>query len=156
MIGKGMLAGFAATLVLSAIMFMKSMMGLMPQLDVIGMLSGMLGTSLAVGWLVHFIIGTVFYGAALALLAPSLPGGPTVSGVILGVAGWLMMMVLIMPMAGQGMFGMNLGMEAPVMTLMLHLIFGAVLGWTYGKLVANDVSEPHRRSTGAGSFQDRG
>jgi len=155
-IGKGMLAGFAATLVLSAIMFMKAMMGLMPELDVIGMLSGMLGTSPAVGWVVHFIIGTVFYGAAIALLAPSLPGGPTVSGMILGAAGWLIMMVLIMPMAGQGLFGMNLGIMAPVMTLVLHLIFGAVLGWTYGTLMVHELSDPHRRSTGASSFQDRG
>jgi hypothetical protein len=53
---------------------------------------------------------------------------------ILGTLGWLMMMVAVMPMAGAGMFGLNMGVMAPIATLMLHLIFGAVLGFTYQKL----------------------
>ncbi|CAB3803547.1 hypothetical protein LMG28614_05846 [Paraburkholderia ultramafica] len=43
-----------------------------------------------------------------------------------------MMMIIMMPMAGAGLFGMALGMPAPVMTLVLHLVFGAVLGLVYG------------------------
>lgn len=46
------------------------------------------------------------------------------------------MMVMLMPMVGVGLFALSMGMMAPVMTLVLHLIFGAVLGWTYGKLIA--------------------
>lgn len=42
---KGMVAGFVATVVLSALMVMKSMMGLMPELNVIAMLSKMMGAS---------------------------------------------------------------------------------------------------------------
>ena len=42
------------------------------------------------------------------------------------------MMIIMMPMAGAGLFGMSLGIMAPLMTLMLHLIFGLVLGWIYG------------------------
>jgi hypothetical protein len=38
------------------------------------------------------------------------------------------MMLAVMPMAGVGMFGMNLGMVAAVMTIMLHVIYGAVPG----------------------------
>lgn len=34
---KGMIAGFVATAVLSALMIMKTMMGVMPELDVIAM-----------------------------------------------------------------------------------------------------------------------
>jgi hypothetical protein len=132
-ISKGILAGFIATLVLSALMIMKTMMGLMPQLDVIAMLSGMLGVSSAIAWIVHFAIGTLGYGITIALLARSLPSSAIVTGLILGTAGWLVMMVVLMPMAGKGLFGMNLGIMAPIMTLMLHLIFGAVLGWVYGK-----------------------
>jgi len=41
-------------------------------------------------------------------------------------------MFVMMPMAGAGVFGLDLGMAAPVMTLMLHLVFGAVLGAVYG------------------------
>lgn len=44
------------------------------------------------------------------------------------------MMVVLMPMAGAGMFSMKLGIGAPAMTFMLHLIFGGILGWTFGAL----------------------
>jgi len=55
-----------------------------------------------------------------------------VKGVVLGVGAWLIMMVAMMPMAGAGFFGMHLGMMAPDMTLIMHLVFGAVLGAVYG------------------------
>lgn len=137
-IGKGLLAGIAATLVLSLLMLMKTAMGLMPQLDLIGMISRMMGAAgtPVVGWAVHFAIGVLGYGILLALLDPRLPGSThTVRGIVLGVVGWLLMMVMLMPMAGAGLFGLSLDIMAPVMTLVLHIIFGAVLGWTYGRLV---------------------
>ena len=37
----------------------------------------------------------------------------------------------MMPMAGVGFFGSHLGIMAPVMTLMLHIVFGFVLGTVY-------------------------
>ena len=40
---KGMVAGFVATVVISALMLMKTMMGVMPELNPIKMMSGMLG-----------------------------------------------------------------------------------------------------------------
>jgi len=46
----------------------------------------------------------------------------------------------VMPMAGAGFFGMQMGLMAPIMTLVLHLIFGAVLGLVHG----NRVSEANR------------
>lgn len=36
-----------------------------------------------------------------------------------------------MPMAGAGFFGLALGMMAPIMTLILHLIWDAVLGFVF-------------------------
>jgi len=42
-------------------------------------------------------------------------------------------MLIIMPMMGAGLFAQNMGMKAPIMTLMLHLIFGAVLGFSFNK-----------------------
>ncbi len=86
-IPKGMAAGFAATLVLSALMLMKSAMGLMPQLDVIGVMSTMMGSSAAMAWLVHFLIGTVLWGALFAWLHPHLPGhSHWLKGAIFGLA----------------------------------------------------------------------
>lgn len=138
---RAMIAGFAATVVLSLLMLMKSMMGVMPGLDVIQMLTGMahgmmgLPANPAVGWMLHFLIGTVLWGIGFALLYKSLPGGgPLVKGIVFGVLAWLLMMLIPMPMAGAGLFGMKMGMMAPVMTLVLHLIWGAVLGATFGGL----------------------
>lgn len=132
-VGKGILGGLAGTAVMSALMLMKSAMGVMPQLDVIHMLSGMMGVSAAVAWVIHFMIGAI-WGVLFALVYRAIPGGGSVvKGMLFGVGAWVMMMVLVMPMAGAGLFGMKLGMMAPVMTLVLHIIFGAVMGLVYGK-----------------------
>ena len=45
-----------------------------------------------------------------------------------------MMMIVMMPIAGAGLFGQRLGMMTPVVTLVLHLVFGVVLGGVYGLL----------------------
>ncbi|KEO60072.1 DUF6789 family protein [Thioclava indica] len=128
----GLVAGFIGTVVLSAMMLVKAMMGLMPQLDVVAMLSAMMGAPIAFGWLAHFMIGTLAWGGAFALFYDRIPGGSApIKGVVFGVAAWLAMMLFVLPMAGAGLFGLALGMMAPVMTLMLHIIFGLVLGATF-------------------------
>lgn len=144
---KAMVAGLVATIVLSLLFVMKDAMGIMPQLDLLRMIAGMMGMSDApmAGWAVHFFIGVVVYGAALALLDENLPGDSKIGhGVLLATVGWLMMMVVLMPMAGAGVFGLNLGISAPIMTLMLHLIFGAVLGAYYGHAPARQARVPLR------------
>ena len=130
---RSIIAGFAATVVLSALMLMKGAMGLMPHLNVIAMLAHMIGFGgPALGWLVHFLIGTVLWGVLFALLYPSLPGSePVVKGMVFAVGAWLLMMIVVMPMAGAHIFGLKLGIMAPVMTLILHLIWGAALGFVY-------------------------
>ncbi|ACR32747.1 DUF6789 family protein [Burkholderia glumae] len=131
-IGRGMLAGFVATVVLSILIMMKHAMGVMPELDPIGMISHMLGMSTpVVGWVMHFMIGIV-WGIAFASTSRMFPGPFWLKGMLFAVVPWLVMMFAMMPMAGAGFFGLDLGMAAPVMTLMLHLVFGAVLGAVYG------------------------
>jgi len=143
-ISKGFIAGLAATVVLSMIMVAKGMMGLMPGLNVIAMLSSMAGAVPAVGWVMHFAIGALVWGLAFVAMLKFLPGSSNIAkGVSFGVAAWIMMMLIVMPMTGAGLFGLNMGMMAPVMTLMLHAIYGAVLGFTYSKLGSDVVlAEP--------------
>lgn len=134
---KGLVAGLVATLVLSALMVLKAKMGIMPELDLPKMLAGMMGKpdKPIIGWAIHFMIGVILYGVAIAMFGDKRPGNsPLGHGVLIGVVGWLIMMLMLMPMAGAGMFAMKMGVMAPMMTLVLHLIFGAVLGWTYGRL----------------------
>ncbi|TDY03921.1 DUF6789 family protein [Thiohalophilus thiocyanatoxydans] len=134
---NGLLAGLVATVVLSVLMVIKDMMGLMPDLNVIGMLAAQMGSGPTMGWLAHIMIGVVGYGLAYSLLFRRLPlGGHGVRGILLGVVGWLVMMLALMPMMGGGLFGSGMpsGMMVPIATLILHVIFGAVLGGVYGRL----------------------
>lgn len=134
-LAKGLVAGFVATVVLSAAMVAKQMMGFMPDLDVATMLTSMLGLpDVALGWVMHFMIGTVAWGILFSVVGPRLPGSPVMRGVLFGIAAWLMMMIAVMPMAGAGLFGLQLGVMAPLATLMLHVLFGATLGAAFASL----------------------
>lgn len=129
--GRGLLAGFVATIVLSGFMLIKHAMGLMPQLNVIMMISHIMRTPPAVGWIMHFMIGTVLWGLIYASLNRLLVGPQWLRGVEFATGAWLLMMIMLMPVAGAGVFGLELGMTAPIATLILHWIYGAVLGAVY-------------------------
>ena len=132
-IKAGLISGFIATVVLSILMVAKTKMGVMPDLNAIKMLAGMMGGSLAMGWAAHFMIGTVIWGGLFAVLVDILPGSIMFSAILFSIGAWLMMMGP-MPMAGAGLFGLQLGMMAPAATLMLHIIWGVVLGLSYSRL----------------------
>ncbi len=132
--GKGLLAGLIATVALSLLMMLKSALGLAPHLNVIQMLSGILGApnNPAIGWVAHFFIGTVVWGSLFAWSAQSLPGSYWWRGVMFATGAWLLMMVVLMPAAGAGLFALQMGAMASVLSLLLHWVFGIVLGLTYG------------------------
>lgn len=145
---NGLIAGFAATLVLSVMMILKSVMGLMPAVNAIRMLTQMGAAYFhtpavpIVGWVAHFVIGTIAWGLVFAAAYRIWPGrSPAVKGIAFSVLAWLMMMIIVMPMAGAGLFGISLGMAAPVATLVLHVVFGAVLGVVYAKLQGTTEAE---------------
>ena len=100
-IAKGIGSGFVATIVLSAIMLMKQTMGHLPQFDPIQMITEMngMGTPFA-GWLMHFFIGTILWGVLYVWLDRSLPGPRWFRGATFATGAWLLMMILMMPMAG--------------------------------------------------------
>lgn len=88
----------------------------------------------AVAWVMHFVIGTLFWGGLFAVLSNKLPGRNAIKGILFGMGAWLLMMVTVEPMAGHGLFGLQTGKVIPVMSFMLHLVYGAILGVIYGKL----------------------
>ena len=141
---KGIISGFVATVALTLLMILKKTMGVMPALDPVHMLADMaaqnigIEPNLAIGWVMHFVIGSIAWGGAFAVLNELLPSqSQIVKGIILGIAAWLLMMIGPMPMSGAGLFGLKIGLMAPVMTLVFHLVFGVVLGATYKTLVKN-------------------
>lgn len=142
-IGPSVLANLAATLVLALLMVLKSMMGLLPALNVISMLSRMMHGPMVAGWAAHLIIGTIVYGIGFAVLYRYLPGKTSVvKGISFALLAWLLMMVAIMPMAGAGIFGINIGIMAAVMTLVLHILYGIIVGLVFDKLAGAPETAP--------------
>ena len=83
----------------------------------------------------HFIVGALVWGLLFAAFDARLrEGAYWLKGLIFGVFAWVLMMVLFMPMAKAGFFGAKIGMQAPLVTLMHHVVYGLVLGVTYGML----------------------
>jgi hypothetical protein len=150
---NGLIAGLSATVVLSMIMLMKNAMDVMPHINAIQSLTKINGVYFGlpmvpwIAWVEHFAIGTLLWGLIFAGTWKIWPGHSfTVKGLSFSVAAWLLMMIIIMPMAGAGLFGMGLGIAAPMATLMLHLIFGAVLGGVFGALHKREHSHDHRHA----------
>jgi hypothetical protein len=134
---KGMVAGGVATAVLSVVMLLISATGFEPQLELTRLLLIVLGepAQYALGWVLHIALGSVVLGGLFAHIEPRL-GADThaKSGVLYGVIAWLVAMLVFLPAAGAGYFGFQLSPFAPIVILGLQVLYGGVLGWTYGKL----------------------
>ena len=132
---RGMIAGFIATTVISFIILLKEAARILYGLDLVGLLSGLFDAPPWVGWLMHYVIGTVVWGGLFAALAPRIPGSTAaVKGVLFAVAAWLLMQLVVLPLAGQDFFGTRYTFWAPIVTLALHVVFGAVLGEAFARL----------------------
>ena len=134
---KGMVAGGVATAVLSVLMLLISSTGYEPQLELTRMLMTLLDApkDFALGWTLHILIGSVVLGGFFAYVEPRLAANTHIKGgTLYGVLTWLVVMLFFMPSVGAGYFGFQLSLLAPIVMLALQVIYGAVLGWTYGKL----------------------
>jgi hypothetical protein len=130
---KGMLAGLIATLALSALMSLKSSYGLWPEVNFITLLVNLGSITVVQAWMDHFIIGVVVWGLVYSALDALWDQGPHwLKGIIVGVAGWLLMMVAFMPLAKAGFFGQKLGPSGALVALGYHIFYGIVLGVTFG------------------------
>lgn len=122
MVGRGVagvVGGLAGGLVFGVMMHA---MGMMP------MIAAMVGAeSVLNGWIIHLAISS-FIGVSYALVfAPTRSmGGALVTGMGWGLLWWVLGPLLIMPTAlGMGLFMIN---QTTVMSLVGHLVFGAILG----------------------------
>jgi hypothetical protein len=132
---KGLIAGFVATLVLSALIILNGTTGLMPQIDIILLLTKLGTLTVAAAWMDHFIVGVVVWGLLFAAFDATTPRpAPWLKGMIFGAFAWLMMMTTFMPLAGAGFLGVKLDSATLLGLLVLHLAYGIVLGATFGFL----------------------
>ncbi|HET7681980.1 MAG TPA: DUF6789 family protein [Xanthobacteraceae bacterium] len=127
---KGVIAGFFATVILSAIFLSFKALGILPELDIVQHIDKLGSIQMAAAWVDHFIVGTLLWGPIFtAFDATTDERRPRwQKGLVFGVLAWVAMMVIFMPVIGAGLFGWRLGLVEPVGMLGLHLVYGLVLG----------------------------
>lgn len=141
--GRALLAGLIGWAVFTTVLFMAPLMGV-PPMNVPQMLGGMFGmNSLAVGWILHLMIGLALGVIYVYGFAERLAGAPWLRGMLFGIAPWLIMMAVVAPMLPvldpmlakmpPGFFFANMGAMAVMGSLIAHLLYGLVTGAVYGK-----------------------
>jgi hypothetical protein len=129
-IRRAVVGGLAGTAVMTMLMLMAPRMG-MPEMNIGAMLGGFLGIGTAIGWVMHFMIGTVLAVIFSIGFARRLPGPMFARGAQFAILPFLVAQLVMMPMMGAGVFS---GGNFPMVmgSLMGHLVYGGVLGAVYG------------------------
>ena len=101
-------------------------------MDVAALMAPMLGGSHTAGVIAHFVTGTVVFPIAYLILGyRKLPGPAWMRGALFLVPVYLVAMVAVIPVLGQGLF---FGSPPKAMVaLMGHVVFGLVMGAIIGK-----------------------
>ena len=128
-IQQSIIGGIIATAVMSLVMWLAPMMG-MPKMSPPEMLSMMMGLPIAVGWLMHFMIGIIFamlYAFFFMKLLRKISSN-ILKGAIFGLAAFLIAQVSLGAMGS--IFPMP-AMEGSMILMMVgsiigHLVFGIV------------------------------
>ena len=131
--GRAVFAGVGGTIAMTAFgVWVAPLMGV-PPMNPANMLAGAMGGNMALGWIGHFAIGIVL-ALIYAVLAPRIPGSPTVGGALYGVAPWLLAQVAVMPMMGMPLFSGSAAMSGG--SLLGHLVYGGVVGMIYSRALS--------------------
>jgi len=146
---RGVLYGLLGTLFMSIIMLIGMGTGMSPIPEPIpaAIAKGLLGNApkpLIMGFAIitHFGYGA-FWGAVLFYWIKT--KGTVWHGLGWGVFLWLIMELIVLPLLGWGVFGSAITPKIAVATLVLHLIYGATLGWGLSRITAAN-SNPQQAS----------
>jgi len=143
---RAALAGIAGTIVITAVgLWLAPLMGV-PRMNPAEMLAGAMGGLLLLGWVAHFMIGTIL-ALIYATIAPRLPGPPAVRGALYGLAPWLVAQIAVMPAMGMTLFSGSALMATG--SLIGHIAYGATVGAIYG------LPEPASRAAARQASQPR-
>jgi len=148
--GKAFLAGVVGGAVMSAIMLMaRTLMGMDVKLELLlGTMIGLQPGQAAwiIGFVMHLMISGLIAIAYAWAFENVLPRANAGAGVLVSVVhiliagvfmGLMPMMHPLVPemMPGPGFFMLNLGVMGLVAFVMLHVIFGAIVGAMYGPVL---------------------
>ena len=133
-IGKGIVAGFVATFLLSVL------------LDPIELFApSFMPPSPPVGWVLHFFIGTVVWGIGFAVLHDYLHGPAWQRGLMFALGTWILVITGAAVLILTRVIAMELTPVMIVATLVVHVLYGVALGLVYGWLLegSSDSNEQH-------------
>lgn len=125
-----LMAGIAGTLAMTVLTFMGPYMGL-PEMTQAGMLSTMMGVSMTVGWIMHFMIGIIFAAGYVFIFSPRVNiSNKALKGAAFGFTVFIFAAILMMGMGAMMEMPKPEGSMMPMMigSLMYHLIYGIVVG----------------------------
>ncbi len=125
-----LIAGIAGTVAMTVLTFMGPYMGL-PEMTQAGMLSSMMGVSMTVGWIMHFMIGIVFAAGYVFLFSPRVNiSNKLLKGAAFGFTVFIVAAILMMGMGAMMEMPEPEGSMMPMMigSLMYHLIYGITVG----------------------------
>jgi hypothetical protein len=123
-----LLAGFGATSVHLILMALKRSAGILPEFDPYEDLQRLLSAATAGGfqppsWLLAYLNGALILGFAFGRLFAYLPGRTALArGAVFGLAAWLCLGFGLLPLAGRGLFAVNLNLGAWPALLMLAML----------------------------------
>lgn len=146
-VARGVIAALTATVVVSLLMLLKQALGFMPNVNLVMELAHALGYRSAIaGWTAHFVIGVLAWGLLFSWLDRYMRFAHWVNGLFFASVVWLGVMLIVFPAAGRGLFGSSgLALGTPAVTLLLHWIYGFVLGSVYGLLQPENWATFRRR-----------
>ncbi len=127
-LGKGVISGVVATALLCGILLLLSFVGAVPSPEPVRALRGISLFPAALGWVIQFALGAFGWGLLFALVSPALPGLYWIRGLVFGVA-------ICLVMLGAAWLKPTAGLQVRVVPLVLQLLYGAMLGLTYGALL---------------------
>jgi uncharacterized membrane protein YagU involved in acid resistance len=139
---KAILGGFLATIAITFVMYFVAPLLLGAPMDVAKMLGDFLGTTRNIGMAVHYLNGTIVFPLIFIGIFYALPGGATAKGILWGITLWFVSQAMVMPVVGAGFFSANAGgIGAILVSLLGHIVYGAILGAVTGASESKAVEE---------------
>lgn len=114
---------------MTIVMIIAPMMG-MPKMPIGNMLTNFMHMPVPVGWIAHFMIGTVLAAGFVLFLQSKLPGNNIVRGLLFSLIPFFTAQIIVMPMMGAGIFSSLTAVPMMMVmgSLVGHLIYGVTLG----------------------------
>jgi len=135
-VARAAIAGLVGTAAMTALLLVEPSIGL-PKIAIgqvlstsLGLTTAHLASGPALGWCLHFVIGMVLAVIYAWAFDARLPGPPVVRGMLYGAMVFVVAQVVFMPLVGGGFFSRG-DLELITGSLLGHLLYGGVIGWSY-------------------------